>query len=164
MRVRGIPALSASARERAKKLRISATMSIAESFSARLCMTMTAASAAATTPAMAGSFCRNFASAELSQNALDTGKLLDFRDRQRCRPRRLPTDVDDIAALRLHPFCLGKRRDRSNKPLAVGKGIWRQIEDSHDDRMGRRSCREMRHAWRTDPRASVFAFVCGYSQ
>ena len=58
MRDRGIPAASARASERVKKLLISARMSIAPSFSARLCIMTTAASVAATVAAIRGSFCK----------------------------------------------------------------------------------------------------------
>ena len=57
MRARGMPARSASASERSKKPRMSASMSTSGSTVSRLCMTTTAAPLSATTPAIAGSFC-----------------------------------------------------------------------------------------------------------
>jgi hypothetical protein len=79
---------------------------------------------------------RDVAVPELGENESDAGKLLGFGDERRSRPRRLPTDIDDIGALFPHSHRMRERRIRGKETLAVGKRSQRHIEDSNEDPAG----------------------------
>ena len=149
-------------KDRSKKRRMSAMMSISGSALSRLCIRTAAAPVSATVSAIAGSLLqtphiiddagaefdraagdlglggidrkRNIDGAcQLAKNGIEAGELLLGAHRRMTRAGRFGAHIDNIGALEPEFFRLLHGGIQAQEFAAVGKGIRRDIQYAHDE-------------------------------